>query len=120
MKLELYESKKDRDFRKMLEKKASKIIELQEAVKNNPDDEGLRNNLNFHIFDMRCTIASYYNGNPNSNFYGQFLQEAGKLTREQKVNGGRSDERIKFEVIKKAIRQGKASADHRHDAKEMD
>ena len=114
MNLELYESKKERDFRKALEKKAEKIIELQEQVKKNPDDDSLRNELKFYIFDMQCTVEAFYRNNSGSNFYGQFLQEAGKLTRKQKVSGDRTQDRIKFETIKKAIRQGKAIADNRH------
>lgn len=115
MDLELYETKEDRKLRLLLENKAGKIMELQERVKKNPNDEGLKNELKFYIFDMQCTIEAYYKANSGSNFYGQFLKEAEKLTRKQKISGDVSQERRKFLEIKQAIRRGKASADKRHE-----
>lgn len=115
MNLELYEDKQEQELRKLLEKKSAKIIELQEQVRKNPNDQGLKNELDFYISDMEYTIEFFYTNNRNSNFYSQFLHEAVKLTRKEKVERTTSPERAKFLAIKNAIRHAKAKADKRHE-----
>ena len=114
MNLELYEDKQEQELRKLLEKKSTKIIELQEQVRKNPNDKGLRNELDFYIADMEYTIEFFYINNSSSNFYSHFLHEAVKLTRKEKVERAVSPERAKFLAIKNAIRHAKAKADRRH------
>ena len=114
MNLELYEDKKEQELRRLLEKKSIKIIELQEQVRQNPNDQALRNELNFYIADMEYTIEFFYTNNRNSNFYSQFLHEAVKLTRKEKVERSVSTERAKFLTIKNAIRHAKSKVDDRH------
>ena len=114
MNLELYEDKQEQELRKLLEKKSTKIIELQEQLRKNPNDKGLRNELDFYIADMEYTIEFFYINNSSSNFYSQFLHEAVKLTRKEKVGKAVSPERAKFLAIKNAIRHAKAKADRRH------
>lgn len=119
MNLELYESKAEQDLRKGLEKKVERIIELQDSVRKNPNDEGLRNELKFYIKDMEYTIEFFYITNNSSNFYSHFLHESVPLTRKEKVEGVVSRERAKFLAIKSAIRQAKANVDKRHSRHEI-